>query len=38
VAQTPALVEAALAAFIAMAPIEQWLERALAETLDGRGV
>jgi uncharacterized protein (TIGR02453 family) len=30
VAQTPALVEAALAAFDAMAPIEQWLERALA--------
>lgn len=31
VAQTPALVEAALAAFVAMAPIEQWLARALAE-------
>lgn len=29
VAQTPALVDAALAAFVAMAPIEQWLERAL---------
>lgn len=29
VAQTPALVEAAFTAFVAMAPIEQWLERAL---------
>lgn len=30
VAQTPALVAVAIAAFAAMAPVEQWLEQVLA--------